>query len=220
MLAARLGSATDDQRIGLPGYWPAKGRLKGCRHGQKGRRPRRLRWWPVASYRIRTFGDPVLRRPADEVTDIDGRVAKLAQEMHAAMKEANGVGLAAPQIGVSKRLFVYEIGDSGPRTIINPVIEDAEGEWEHEEGCLSVPGLWFHITRAKRVRVRGYDLDGKEVSYEGEDMEAKLYQHEVDHLDGRLLLERLDEEQRREAMRELRRRAQAEHAGQASAAGR
>ena len=174
----------------------------------------------MASYRIRTFGDPVLRRRADEVTDIDGRVAKLAQEMHAAMKEANGVGLAAPQIGVSKRLFVYEIGDSGPRTIINPVIEEAEGEWEHEEGCLSVPGLWFQITRAKRVLVRGYDLDGKEVSYQGEDMEAKLYQHEVDHLDGRLLLERLDQDQRREAMRELRRRAQGEHAGQASAAGR
>jgi peptide deformylase len=163
----------------------------------------------MAPYRIRTFGDPVLRRRAEEVTDIDGRIARLVEDMFAVMKEANGVGLAAPQVGVSKRLFVYEIGDSGPRTVINPVIEEAEGEWEHEEGCLSVPGLWFHITRAKKARVRGYDLEGNEVAYEGVEMEAKLFQHEVDHLDGRLLLERLDEDQRKEAMRELRRRADA-----------
>jgi peptide deformylase len=163
----------------------------------------------MAPYRIRTFGDPVLRRRAEEVTDIDGRIARLVEEMHVMMKEANGVGLAAPQIGVSKRLFVYEIGDSGPRAVINPVLEGAEGEWEHEEGCLSVPGLWFNIARAKRAAVRGYDVNGEEVAYEGEEMEAKLFQHEVDHLDGKLLLERLDDEQRREAMRELRRRAEA-----------
>lgn len=143
----------------------------------------------------------------------------MAEEMHVVMQEANGVGLAAPQIGVSKRIFVYEIGDTGPRTLINPVIEKVEGEWEHEEGCLSVPGMWFHITRAKRVRVRGYDLDGKEVSYEGEDMEAKLFQHEVDHLDGKLLLERLDAAQRKEAMRELRRRAEAGETGRLDQAG-
>lgn len=166
----------------------------------------------VAPYRIRTFGDPVLRKRAEEVGDIDGRIARLAEQMHAVMKQANGVGLAAPQIGVSKRIFVYEIGDSGPRTVINPVIEETEGEWEHEEGCLSVPGLWFQIKRAKRALVRGYDLDGAEVCYEGEDMEAKLYQHEVDHLDGYLLLERLDEEQRKQAMRELRQRAEAQRA--------
>ena len=171
----------------------------------------------MAPYRIRIFGDPVLRQRAEEVTDIDGRVARLVEEMHVAMREANGVGLAAPQVGVSKRLFVYEIGDSGPRAVINPVLEGAEGEWEHEEGCLSVPGLWFQIVRAKRVRVSGYDVDGKEVSYEGEEMEAKLFQHEVDHLDGKLLLERLDDEQRREAMRELRRRAEAGRAGQGGA---
>lgn len=175
----------------------------------------------MAPYRIRIFGDPVLRRRAEEVTEIDGRTARLAEEMHAAMREANGVGLAAPQIGVSKRIFVYEIGDSGPRTLINPVIEEREGEWEHEEGCLSVPGLWFQIKRALRCRVRGYDLDGREVSYVGEEMEAKLYQHEVDHLDGHLLLERTSEDQRKQAMRELRRRSEARPSGEpAATAGR
>ncbi|HTV12700.1 MAG TPA: peptide deformylase [Acidimicrobiales bacterium] len=164
----------------------------------------------MAAYRIRTFGDPVLKRRADEVTHIDGRVAQLVQEMHIAMREAHGVGLAAPQVGVSRRLFVYEIGDSGPRELINPIIEHREGEWEYEEGCLSVPGFYFQIKRAKKVHVRGYDLNGREVSLEGEDMEAKLFQHEVDHLDGRLLLEQLDVEQRKEAMKQLRlRRADA-----------
>jgi peptide deformylase len=158
----------------------------------------------MAAYRIRTFGDPVLKRRADEVTEIDGRIAQLVDEMHVVMREANGVGLAAPQIGVSRRLFVYEIGTSGPREVINPVIEDRDGEWEYEEGCLSVPGLYFQITRAKKVHVRGYDLSGREIHLEGEDMEAKLFQHEVDHLDGRLLLEVLDDDQRKEAMKQLR----------------
>jgi len=172
---------------------------------------------PMAGYRIRTFGDPVLKQVAEEVTEIDGRIARLAQEMHVAMREAHGVGLAAPQVGVSRRLFVYEINDSGPRTLINPVIDEADSDWEYEEGCLSVPGLYFQVTRAKRVHVRGYDLDGREVSTEGEEMEAKLFQHEVDHLDGRLLLDRLDAHQRKQAMKTLRRRAEDER-GQAAAA--
>jgi peptide deformylase len=158
----------------------------------------------MAGYRLRTFGDPVLKRRAEEVTEINGRIAHLAQEMLVTMHEARGLGLAAPQVGVSRRLFVYEIGDSGPRTLINPVIVESEGEWQHEEGCLSVPEMYFPITRAKRVLVKGWDLDGREVSFEGEDLEAKLYQHEVDHLDGRLLLERLDEAERKRALRELR----------------
>jgi peptide deformylase len=163
----------------------------------------------MAGYRIRTFGDPVLKRRAEEVTEIDGRLAHLAREMLVTMHEAHGLGLAAPQVGVSRRLFVFEIGDSGPRTLINPVIVEAEGEWQHEEGCLSVPDMYFPITRAKRVLVKGWDLDGREVSLEGEDLEAKLYQHEVDHLDGRLLLERLDADERKKALRELRWRSEA-----------
>lgn len=120
----------------------------------------------MAGYRIRTFGDPVLKRRAEEVTDIDGRVAQLAQEMLVTMHEANGLGLAAPQVGVGRRLFVYEIGESGPRVMVNPVIDEQDGEWEYEEGCLSVPGMYFPIRRAKRVHIKGYDLDGNEVSVE------------------------------------------------------
>jgi peptide deformylase len=163
----------------------------------------------MAPYRIRTFGDPVLKRRAEEVTEIDGRIARLAEEMHITMKEAHGLGLAAPQVGVSRRLFVYEIGNSGPRTLVNPVITERDGEWEHQEGCLSVPELYFMVSRPAHVRVTGYDLDGHEVSVEADELEATLYQHEVDHLDGRLLLELLDDDQRKQAMRELRRRAEA-----------
>jgi peptide deformylase len=173
----------------------------------------------MAGYRIRTFGDPVLKRRSEEVGEIDGRIAQLAQEMYTTMREANGLGLAAPQVGVGRRMFVYEIGESGLRTMINPVIAEADGEWEHEEGCLSVPGLYFPIVRAKRVLVKGYDIDGNEVSVEAEDLEAKLYQHELDHLDGRLLLDLLDADQRKQAMRELRRRAESQQ-GQADAAAR
>ena len=162
----------------------------------------------MAPYRIRVFGDPVLKRRAEEVSEIDGRIARLAEDMHVTMKEAHGLGLAAPQVGVARRLFVYEIGESGPRTLINPVISETDGEWEHEEGCLSVPELYFRVTRPKHVHIRGYDLDGREVSVEADELEATLYQHELDHLEGRLLLELLNDDQRKTAMRELRRRSE------------
>ena len=162
----------------------------------------------MAPYRIRTFGDPVLKRRADEVTEIDGRMARLAEDMYVTMKEAHGLGLAAPQVGVSRRLFVYEIGDSGPRTLVNPLITERDGEWEHQEGCLSVPELYFLVSRPGHVHLTGYDLDGREVSLEADELEATLYQHEVDHLDGQLLLGLLDDDQRKQAMRELRQRAE------------
>ncbi len=164
----------------------------------------------MAPFRIRTFGDPVLKRRAEEITEIDGRTAQLAEDMHATMQEARGLGLAAPQVGVGRRLFVYEIGESGPRTMINPVMVETDGEWEHEEGCLSVPGLYFRIVRPKRVHIQGLDLDGNPVSIEADELEATLYQHELDHLDGRLLLDLLDGDQRKTAMRELRRRSESE----------
>jgi peptide deformylase len=161
----------------------------------------------MAPYRIRIFGDPVLKRRAEEVADIDGRVARLADDMHATLKEVGGLGLAAPQVGVGRRLFVYELEEDDPKTIVNPVIDQFDGEWEYDEGCLSVPGLYFRITRPKQIHIRGYDLDGREVSIEADELAARLFQHELDHLDGRLLLELLDEDQRKAAMRELRQRA-------------
>lgn len=163
---------------------------------------------PVARYSIRTYGDPVLKQRAAEITDIDGRVARLAEDMLETLREeSSGIGLAAPQVGVQKRLFVYDLGDgAGPRTIVNPTIAESDGEWEYEEGCLSIPGLYFPIVRPKQIHLTGLDLDGNEVSIEADELLGRLFQHELDHLDGVLMLEHLTPEQRKEAMRELRRR--------------
>jgi peptide deformylase len=161
----------------------------------------------VAPYAIRIVGDPVLRQKAAEVTDIDGRVAKLVEDMIPTMYEAAGLGLAAPQVGVQKRLFVYDLhDDEGPKVLVNPTISDARGEWVYEEGCLSVPGLHWEIVRPKEVHLTGYDLDGNEVSIEADELLARLFQHELDHLDGKLLLDLLDSEQRKQAMRAMRER--------------
>jgi peptide deformylase len=159
----------------------------------------------MAPYQIRLVGDPVLRQRAADVAEIDGRLAKLAQDMIATMYEAPGVGLAAPQVGVQKRLFVYDAQDGdGARVLVNPVISESRGEWVFEEGCLSVPGLSFEIARPDEIHLTGYDLDGNEVSIEAHEYLGRIFQHELDHLDGILLLERLDDDQRKEAKRALR----------------
>jgi peptide deformylase len=163
----------------------------------------------VAAYQIRLFGDPVLTQRSAEITDIDGSLARLVDDMLETMHEARGLGLAAPQVGVQKRLFVYQLEDRDPVTVINPVIAESRGEWEFEEGCLSIPGLYFPIVRPKEIHLTGFDLDGQEISIEADEVEARCFQHELDHLDGRLLLSLLDKAQRKEAMRELRRRAEA-----------
>ena len=161
----------------------------------------------MSSYTIRVFGDPVLKQRAAEITEVDGRLAKLVEDMIDTMYDAPGVGLAAPQVGVQKRLFVYDLhDDQGPKVVINPEIVETSGEWEYEEGCLSVPGLFFPIVRPKEVHLKGYDLDGNEIDIQADEFEARVFQHELDHLDGRLLLELLDADQRKEAMKVLRQR--------------
>jgi peptide deformylase len=160
----------------------------------------------VSVQQIRTYGDPVLKSAAAEVTEIDGKIAALADRMIDVMYAAPGVGLAANQIGVQRRVFVYDIGD-GPLTVINPRIVESDGEWTYEEGCLSVPGLSWEITRPNAVHLVGYDLDGNEVSIETEEFEGRVFQHELDHLDGILLVDRLDDDQRRVAKKLLRERA-------------
>ena len=153
------------------------------------------------------FGDPVLRQPSREVTELNGDLARLVDTMFATMHEAQGLGLAAPQVGVQKRLYTYDLGlGDEPAVIVNPEIVESSGEWMHEEGCLSVPGLHFDIVRPKVVTVRGIDLDGKEVVFEGDELMGRLIQHEIDHLDGKLLLDLLEPDVRKEALRELRRR--------------
>ena len=157
----------------------------------------------MAPYSIRVVGDPVLRQRAAEVTTIDGRLAKLAEDMLVTMYDAPGVGLAAPQVGVEKRMFVYDVGD-GPRTVINPELVESRGEWTYEEGCLSVPGLSWDIVRPKEVLIRGIDLDGNALEVEADELLARCFQHEIDHLDGVLLLERLDPDTRRQALKTIR----------------
>ena len=151
---------------------------------------------------IRVYGDPVLNQVTTTVENIDGRVAALAASMIETMYEAPGVGLAANQIGVQKRLFVYDKGD-GPVVVVNPIIVETDGEWTYEEGCLSVPGMSWEITRANAVHLTGFDLDGNAIDVQTDEFEGRIFQHEMDHLDGVLLIERLDAVQRREAKKLL-----------------
>ena len=162
------------------------------------------------------FGDPVLRQRAREVTELDRDLARLVGTMQETMREAHGVGLAAPQVGVQKRLYTYDVeelaergadSDGGSGVLINPEIVDAHGEWAYEEGCLSVPGLAFELVRPKVVTVRGLDLDGNEVVLLGDELMGRVIQHEIDHLDGVLVLDRLEPDARKAALRELRTRA-------------
>jgi peptide deformylase len=163
---------------------------------------------------IRVFGDPVLRTPADPVTVFDDKLARLAETMIETMYAAPGVGLAAPQIGVSLRLFVFDTDwDSAdgsqprhPRTVANPVLEIGSDTQEGGEGCLSVPGLTVPTVRADWARVTGQDLAGEPIEFAGTGLLARCLQHETDHLDGILYLSRLTGEIRKAAQRALRER--------------
>ena len=160
---------------------------------------------------IRTFGDPVLRETGSVITEVDDALRQLAADMLETMYDAPGVGLAAQQVGVRRRIFVYDCG-GGPGVVINPEIVETSGEWEYEEGCLSVPELRFDIVRPRFVHLRGTDLDGNELDIEADELTARCFQHETDHLNGMLLLERLEPDVRKKAMGTLRRRALAQQA--------
>ena len=159
----------------------------------------------MALIRIRIFGDPVLRQPTAEITEIDDALRRLVADMFETMYDAPGVGLSANQVGVQRRFFVYDVGE-GPGVVINPQIAERTGEWTYLEGCLSVPEQHFDIVRPHKIRLVGLDLDGNELDIEAEDLLARCFQHEVDHLEGVLLLEHLDDAQRKEAIRTLRMR--------------
>jgi peptide deformylase len=155
-------------------------------------------------YPIRTFGDPVLRMTAATVKQIDASVHRLVEDMTETMYAAPGVGLAAPQIGVARAVVVFDAQDGGgTRVLINPEMVEATGELEFEEGCLSVPGHFWPLTRPEFAHVRGLDLTGKVVEYSGIGLMGRVLQHELDHLKGVLLLERLDRRRRKQALREL-----------------
>ncbi|HWB87809.1 MAG TPA: peptide deformylase [Acidimicrobiia bacterium] len=159
----------------------------------------------MAIYPIRTFGDPVLRMKTSPVTEITPAIRTMVQDMIETMYEAPGVGLAANQIGISKRIAVFDANDElGPRVMVNPEIIETAGEFEMEEGCLSVPGHWWEITRPGFCRVRALDLDGNEVEYAGDGLIGRVLQHEVAHLDGGLLIDVLPKRVRKKALKDLR----------------
>ena len=143
-------------------------------------------------YPIVKFGDPVLESPAAEVTDFDAGLRKLVEDMFESMYAARGVGLAAPQIGISKRIAVVDItfkeDPEAKLVLVNPVIVDKEGRQRSSEGCLSIPEFREDVTRAKSVTVRAQDLSGKFFEHTGEDLLARALQHETDHLNGKLYI--------------------------------
>jgi peptide deformylase len=158
----------------------------------------------VTTLDIRLFGDPVLRqraRPVDRVTEVHRR---LGRDMLETMRAAPGVGLAGPQVGVLDRIFVWEV-DERYGVLLNPVIEERSDELvEGEEGCLSIPGLYFPVLRAAEVRVAGIGVDGEPVALDADGLLARVCQHEIDHLDGVLFIDRLPDALRREALARLR----------------
>ena len=147
----------------------------------------------------------MLKAVADQVQNIDGKLVALADEMLDTMYEAPGIGLAGPQIGVQKQIFVWDIDDD-PQVILNPTIVESSGEWVYDEGCLSIPGLFVEMVRPKQILVRGVDLDGNEIEVEADELLARLFQHEIDHLQGVLMFDRMTADQRKVALREYRSR--------------
>ncbi len=149
------------------------------------------------------LGHPVLHAKAAVVTSFDGDLARLVEDMFATMYAARGVGLAAPQVGVGLRVFTYDCGPGALGHVVNPVCTTVPGELQDDdEGCLSVPGLYFPTARAMEATVTGVDVDGAPVTVEGRELLARCLQHETDHLDGMLYLDRLGGRTRRAALRE------------------
>lgn len=158
----------------------------------------------MAILNIRIIGDPVLRTVAEPVTDFGPELARLVADMTETMEDVEGAGLAAPQVGVSLRVFTYRIGGVEGH-IINPVLENSEDYQPDEvEGCLSIPGLGFPVRRFRATRVTGVDVNGNPVAVDGEGMLARCFQHETDHLDGILFTDRLEGEDRKAALRSIR----------------
>jgi peptide deformylase len=149
----------------------------------------------MAVLEIKTYPDLILKKKATEITEIDGNIHKLIDGMLETMYKAKGIGLAAPQVGISKRLIVININSQekkySPLVIINPQIVSKEGEILSEEGCLSIPGFFTTLKRSEKVFVKGIDRKGKEIEIETNGLLGRAIQHEIDHLDGILLIDRI-----------------------------
>lgn len=147
----------------------------------------------MAVREIRTMGDDVLAKTCKEVKAMTPRTKILIEDMIDTMYEAMGVGLAAPQVGILKRIVVIDVGE-GPMVLINPVILETSGEQTGDEGCLSVPGKAGQVTRPNYVKVKALNENMEEVIYEGEELLARAFCHEIDHLDGHLYVEKVEGE--------------------------
>ncbi len=155
----------------------------------------------MAAREIRKIGDPVLREKSRKIEKIDDKLMSLVNDMVETLKEEGGVGLAAPQIGVTRRIIIVNLGDD-TRVFINPEIKILDKKQvESNEGCLSVYSIRdFNVKRFKKVEVRAQDLSGKKVVLVAEDLLARIFQHEIDHLNGILYIDRLDGELKRELL--------------------
>ena len=153
---------------------------------------------------IKTLGAPVLRERARAVERFDGSLARIADDMFETMYAAPGVGLAAPQVGMAMRFFVYDDGEEHRGFVANPELSALEGVETKDEGCLSIPGPYYPTERATALVLRGQDLDGKPIEIGAEGLLARIFQHETDHVEGHLYIDRLDDEGRREVLRQLR----------------
>lgn len=147
----------------------------------------------MAKRTIRTDEDPILRKKSRVVTEINDRVIELVDDMLETMYDADGVGLAAPQIGILKRIIVIDIGE-GPVAIINPEFVSSEGSYIDVEGCLSIPNKNGDVERPEYVKVKGFNIEGEEIIVEGEELMARALCHELDHLDGILFTDKIIEE--------------------------
>lgn len=160
----------------------------------------------LALAQIRQWGDPVLRMRAADVEDFDEDLRRLAARMVNLMRDAQGVGLAGTQVGILRRVFVFQTDPEGePTAVVNPQVVERSDELEtDQEGCLSLQGVHVPVERNLRVTVAGRDPDGEELRLELEGLESRVVQHEIDHLDGTLIVDRTDREHRREALGTLR----------------
>jgi peptide deformylase len=162
----------------------------------------------LALAQIRQYGDPALRLKANEVSDFDDDLRRLVERMIVLMHDAQGVGLAATQVGVLRRLFVFAPDEEGPRAIVNPVVVERSDETaSEEEGCLSLQGVRVPVERSTHVVLEGKDPNGDDVRFELDEYGSRVVQHELDHLDGVLIIDRTDDEHRKESLATLRPRA-------------
>jgi peptide deformylase len=153
---------------------------------------------------VRLFGDPVLRTPAQEVTDFDRQLRHLVKDLTQTLRDQRGAGLSAPQIGVGVRVFAFDV-DGVRGHLVNPVLGFPDDvEQDGPEGCMSFPGLYYDVTRRLNTVASGFDADGRPVRVVGDHELARCLQHETDHLDGVLFIDRMDTATRKQAMRDIR----------------